>query len=329
MNCAVLRGIARYCAVLRDFAFGSTHICRLLSQTAASQEALMSIKRILVPLPGSASHTGQIETALSAAKALGAHVQALFISEPPPVTRGGLTVTEMGRTVTAPVDWHAEERERTAREAREVFAQACALVGISMLSANDEPGSPLAASWREAEGSYVEIAAQRAAAFDLMVAASATVMESFMAIAEQSLLQTRRPVLLAPARLQSDLTDSVMIAWDESPECWHAVSAAIPFMQLAKSVRVISVDRDASNRQASQAEVLAYLRCHGIGATAQVVAPELRSVGDTLLAAGAEHEAGLLIMGAYSHSRLREMLLGGATRHILKNASARPVLLAH
>jgi nucleotide-binding universal stress UspA family protein len=71
------------------------------------------------------------------------------------------------------------------------------------------------------------------------------------------------------------------------------------------------------------------LRCHGIGATAQVVAPELRSVGDTLLAAGAEHEAGLLIMGAYSHSRLREMLLGGATRHILKNASARPVLLAH
>ena len=236
----------------------------------------------------------------------------------------------MGRTVTAAsVNWHAEERERNTRDAREVFVQACAVVGIRMLSANDEPGSPLAASWREAEGSYVEIAMQRAAAFDLMVAASATVMELLMAIAEKSLLQTRRPVLLAPARPQSDLTDSVMIAWDESPECWHAVSAAIPFMQLAKSVRVISVDRDASNRQASQAEVLAYLRCHGIGATAQVVAPELRSVGDTLLAAGAEHEAGLLIMGAYSHSRLREMLLGGATRHILKNASARPVLLAH
>ena len=291
----------------------------------------MSIKRILVPLPGSASHTGEIELALSAAKALGAHVQALFITQPPPVTRGGVSVSELGRTATvASVNWHAEERERTARDAREVFAQACAAVGIPMLSADDEPGSPLAASWREAEGSYVEIAVQRAAAFDLVVAASGSVMESLMPIAEQSLLQTRRPVLLAPARLQSDLTDGVMIAWDESPECWHAVSAAIPFMHLAKSVRVISVDRDASNRQASQAEVLAYLRCHGIGATAQVVvAPELSSVGDTLLAAGAEHEAGLLVMGAYSHSRLREMLLGGATRHILKNASARPVLLAH
>jgi len=52
----------------------------------------------------------------------------------------------------------------------------------------------------------------------------------------------------------------------------------------------------ARNRQASQAEVLAYLRCHGIGATAQVVAPEIALGGDTLLAAGAEHEAGLLIM---------------------------------
>ena len=101
-------------------------------------------QRILVPLPGSASHTGEIEMALSAAKALGAHVQALFISQPPPVTRGGLSVSELGRTATAAsVNWHAEELERTARDAREVFAQACAAVGIPMLSANDEPGSPL------------------------------------------------------------------------------------------------------------------------------------------------------------------------------------------
>jgi hypothetical protein len=130
----------------------------------------MSIKRILVPLPGSASHTGEIELALSAAKALGAHVQALFISQPPAVTRGGVSVGELGRTATvASVNRLAEERERTAGDAREVFAQACAKVGIPM-QANDEPGSPLAASWREAEGSYVEIAVQRAAAFDLVVA---------------------------------------------------------------------------------------------------------------------------------------------------------------
>ena len=52
-------------------------------------------------------------------------------------------------------------------------------------------------------------------------------------------------------------------------------------------------------------------------------------MGDTLLAKAEERDAGLLVMGAYSHSRLREIILGGATRHILKNACARPVLLAH
>lgn len=175
----------------------------------------------------------------------------------------------------------------------------------------------------------MEVAVHRAAAFDLLVAASASVMEALKDIAEQSLLQTRRPVLLAPSRLESALTDSAMIAWDESPECWHAVSAAIPFLHIAKSVQVVSVGRDAKPRQASQTDVVTYLGCHGINATARVVPPHLRSVGDTLLAVAGECEAGLLVMGAYSHSRLREMLLGGATRHILQNASARPVLLAH
>ena len=158
----------------------------------------MSIKRILVPLPGSVDQTGEIDTALSAAKALGAHVEALFISQPPPpVTRGGVSVSEMGyglRTAAvAPINWYAEQRDKTVQDARERFARACAAVGIPLLSANDEPVTPPAASWREVEGPYVETAVQRAAAFDLMVAASATVMETLMVIAEQSLLQTRRP----------------------------------------------------------------------------------------------------------------------------------------
>src|SRR5207247_8551877 len=122
----------------RDSAFGSAQICRLSSQTTASQEALMSIKRILVPLPGSASHTGEIEMALSAAKALGAHVQALFISQPPPLTRGGVTVSELGRMGgVASGNWHAEDRERAAREAREVCARARLKVGIRLISARD------------------------------------------------------------------------------------------------------------------------------------------------------------------------------------------------
>ena len=271
--------------------------------------------------------------ALTAAKALEAHVEALYITAPPPPPRVRMTAGEYAygaRTAAAPqLDWYPEERERLAREARERFAHACAAMSIPLLAANEEPGVLPAASWHEAEGAYVDVAVARAAAFDLMVAASAAVMKSLKDIAEQSLLRTRRPVLLAPSRLKGGLSDSAMIAWDESPECWHAVSAAIPFLRLAKSVQVVSIDREAGHRSASQVEVLTYLRCHGIAATARVVAPHTRSVGDTLLATAGEDDVCLLVMGAYSHSRLRELLLGGATRTILQNAVARPVLLAH
>jgi nucleotide-binding universal stress UspA family protein len=185
-----------------------------------------------------------------------------------------------------------------------------------------------AASWREVEGSYL-IAVQRAAAFDLIVAASGVVMEAMKEIAEQALLRTRRPVLLAPARPQTELTDPAMIAWDESPECWHAVSAAVPFLQRAASVDVVSVDRDPDRRRASHEEVLTYLRCHAIEAKSRMIEPQSRSIGDSLLSIAGEIGVGLVVMGAYSHSRLREMLFGGVTRHVLQNAAARPVLLAH
>jgi nucleotide-binding universal stress UspA family protein len=289
----------------------------------------MSIKQILVPLPASADHAGEINMALSAAKILEAHVEALFINRPPPTGGGDVRFTRGAIIAAASLDLGAEEQDRTARAAQERFAEACAARAIPLLATNEAPRALPAASWREVEGSYLGVAVQRAAAFDLIVAASGVVTEAMKAIAEQALLRTRRPVMLAPPRPQTNLTDSAMIAWDESPECWHAVSAAIPLLQHAASVEVVSVDRDAARRRASHEDVLAYLHCHGIEAKSRMVEPHSRSIGDSLLATAGELDAGLVVMGAYSHSRLREMLLGGVTRHILQNAAARPVLLAH
>jgi nucleotide-binding universal stress UspA family protein len=287
----------------------------------------MSIKRILIPLPGSVAHQSEIEMGLTAAKALGAQVEAMFITEPaPPIHSSDVRYRS---AAALQINLYAEERERLAAAARERFSHACASHGIPMVAGQQVPTALPAASWRQAEGSYESVAVGRASGFDLVVAASSAVMEALKAIAEGSLLQARRPVLLTPSQMPGDLARNAMIAWDESPECWHAISAAIPFLRLAGSVQVVSVDRDATRRQASQADAVAYLHCHGITATARVVAPHLRSVGDTLLAAAEEADSGLLVMGAYSHSRLREMLLGGVTRHILKNAASRPVLLAH
>jgi nucleotide-binding universal stress UspA family protein len=294
----------------------------------------MSIKRILVPLPGSAAQTSEIDLALSAAKLLGAHVEALAITDAVPIGPEigfppGPYAARVATAAAVPVARLMEERARHLHEQHARFAEACSLHQIPIVTDAAAITSLPAATWHEVEGEYARVAVQRAAAFDLMVATSAAVVERLKDIAERSLLRTQRPVLLAPARHHSNLTGTAIIAWDESLQCWHAVSAALPFLRAARSVMLVSVDRDAAARQASHAEVLAYLACHGVAAEPHVMAPDGRSIGETLLAAAATTEAGLLVMGAYVHSRIREMLLGSATRHVLQNASATPVLMAH
>src|SRR3981189_31744 len=156
----------------------------------------MDIKRILVPLPGSADHAGEIDTALSAAKALEAHVEGLFLNTTPPNPHRAVPFTR-GAVVATSVNWWAEERDRLAQAARAQFEAACTARGIPILSPSDGPRALPAASWREVEGAYLSVAVQRAAAFDLIVAASGVVMESLKEIAEQGLLRKRRPVLPA------------------------------------------------------------------------------------------------------------------------------------
>jgi nucleotide-binding universal stress UspA family protein len=293
----------------------------------------MSIKRIFVPIPSTAEQSCEIETALIAAKALDAYLEALFIAQtPPPASRAAAGAGPYGygtAAARAAADDFAVYQEQMTQAAHDRFTEMCAAHAVPVVTAGKAITSLPAAAWRTAQGAFAEVAARRAAAFDLIVAASAAVLDSLKEIAERSLLLARRPVLLAPTRALTPLTGPAMIAWAESPECWHAVSAALPFLRIARSVQLVSVDRDAERRAASQAEAIAYLRCHGIEATARVVAPHLRAVGDTLLATAAEENIGLLVMGAYSHSRLREMLLGGATHDVLQNANTRPVLLMH
>lgn len=295
----------------------------------------MAIKRILVPLTGSAAYTAEIDCAVSVAKTLAAHIEAFYVHQSALEQRSDIIDRGMYRvhgSAALAAQAHAiEEQVTEVEKVREHLASSCAANGIDLLQSNQEPDGPPSASWRESEGAYVRLAAQRAAAFDLAIAASASVTESLRSVAEQVLLETRRPVLLAPAHPTTKLTDEAIIAWDESPECWHAISAAIPFLEVARSVCVLSVDKNSLDRRSSQADVLSFLHCHGIHATAQVVSPppESRSVGDMLLTTAAEHDCGVLVMGAYSHSRLRELFLGGATRDILRNASTRPVLMAH
>ena len=153
-------------------------------------------------------------------------------------------------------------------------------------------------------------------------------MEAMKAIAEHALLRTRRPVLLAPARPRSNLSDPAMIAWDESPECWHAVSAAIPLLLHATSVEVVSVDRDAARRRASHEDVLTYLRCHG---TRRGRVRSNRFRGRSVIACSRPPERLTPAWWSWALTPQPPARDAARRRHapLLQNAAARPVLLAH
>jgi nucleotide-binding universal stress UspA family protein len=120
-----------------------------------------------------------------------------------------------------------------------------------------------------------------------------------------------------------------MIAWSPSLQAWRAVTAAVPLLAKARRVEIVSVGQDEAAFAESRAEVIRYLGWHGITATARQVKPVSRSIGDALLHEAGEAGIGMLVMGAYSHSRVRELLLGGVTRHVLSHVAVTPVFMAH
>jgi nucleotide-binding universal stress UspA family protein len=298
----------------------------------------MTIKRVLLPITGSSLSNSQIDAAMAAAQSLDAHIEALYIQEEiripsrsygMPQYGGGLGRMPSSYRSSAQVEEQlSEQRLQASKRAREQFAMACEKAGYTLVDNGAGNGHPVA-SWREATGSPRKVVAEHAAEYDLVVAASGAIAGTLRDVAEAALLDAGRPVLLAPSKLQRPIAENPVIAWDESPVCWHAVSAALPFLEAAKRAQVITVSKNRDAPRDTQDRLLAYLEDHGIDAEAKVSPPLTRSIGEAILSEASERGGSMLVMGAYSHSPLAEWIFGGATRHVLKNAVATPVLLAH
>jgi len=295
------------------------------------------MKTILVPIPDTAVDTAAIEISLMVAKAVAGHVEGLYVEAPAPITSRTLATYESASYGRLAATSHlaeqefaraAEARERAAEQARAEFQRVCAAHGMPVC-APDASGPVPSASWRQAQGSYAGAVTARAPAYDLMVVPNPSTATPAREIAEHTLLETGRPVLLSPARPEPDPSSSAIIAWSPSLQAWRAVSAAVPLMAKARRVEIVSVGEDEAAVAESRTDVIRYLGWHGITATARQVEPLSRSIGDTLLHEASEAQAGMLVMGAYSHSRVRELLLGGVTRHVLSSVAATPVFMAH
>lgn len=150
-------------------------------------------------------------------------------------------------------------------------------------------------------------------------------------VTEAALFRTRVPVLIVPKGHQSNIAPKrVVIAWNESPEALAAIRGALEMLRAADTVDIAIIDppqhgADRSDPGGALAEMLAR---HGVRADVSVLPKTMPRVSDVLARHCEDREAELLVMGAYGHSRLREAILGGATRNTLELARI-PVLMAH
>jgi nucleotide-binding universal stress UspA family protein len=131
-----------------------------------------------------------------------------------------------------------------------------------------------------------------------------------------TVLSAGRPLLLAPSVARSSITGTAFVCWKESPEAARALSAALPLLAKAHRIVVASVAEKPDQREQSLTGVSRFLEFHGLGVETRLL-PLSGPIADVLAAAADAHEADLIVLGAYGHSRAREVVFGGCTRSFL------------
>ena len=291
----------------------------------------MSIKTILVPVDGTEAARPALETAFVVAKEFSAHVDVLHVSADPkdavPLLGEGMS----GAMIEEMIEYAEKESGERAASARRMFDDQCARDSVSFAgtpSAEDKSS----AAWVEVVGRDNEAVAQGGRLVDLIVAGRPTTDAdpSATIVVNAALFETGRPVLVAPppgSATSAAVGGKVAIAWNLNAEAARAVGAALPFLGSAESVVIVTAESERTSSGAA-GELAPYLAWHGIAATTQIVPKSRRAVGEALLGTCADIGADMLVMGAYTHGRVRQLILGGVTSHVLA-AAAIPVLMAH
>lgn len=150
-------------------------------------------------------------------------------------------------------------------------------------------------------------------------------------LVERLVMESGRPVLIIPEEGTFAPVNSAVVGFNGTREASRAMFDAVPMLRTAKDVRVVCVDPYKSWKASGAmpgTEAASALARHGVKATAETQAASGANAGETLLQRVKDLRADLLVMGAYAHSRMREYIFGGATRHVLENANV-PVLMSH
>jgi nucleotide-binding universal stress UspA family protein len=276
----------------------------------------MSIKDLIVHLDEGAGSDARLDAAISLALAFGARLVGLALVAEPFVPL---------------VELPPERLFRERREARADTLLAAAAMRTARAGVNFETRRETAPADR-----LPELFARHARHADLAVVGRSEPgpdpegVETPV-LQETAFLGTGRPTLIVPAEAEQMPPAQMLVAWDGSREAARAVHDALPLLARAERVSLVVVDpQGLADRVGPEpgADMAAHLARHGVAVEVETVVSGTRSTGEALLARAAETGAGTLVMGGYGHRRLRELVLGGVTRHVLAHATI-PVLLSH
>jgi nucleotide-binding universal stress UspA family protein len=214
-----------------------------------------------------------------------------------------------------------------AKQARRIFESFMREHGVG--PANETPVSP-SFGWREDAPEGDGFVGTYGRVFDVIVMNKVDAKAPSLRnrTIETALFESGRPILLAPPLPPRQVATNVLVAWNGSTEQARATAFAMPLLRLADRVTVLTVVGGTGVPGPSAEQLIRYLRRNDIAAEPMSVGLDGRSTGEAILATAKSLDCDLLIKGAYTQSRLRQMIFGGATQHILANA-ALPVLLAN
>jgi len=286
------------------------------------------IRHILVPASGLAGDEDAFAAALAVARQDQAHLQFLHVRLDTTaliaaMSDGGYGGASFIQNTVDQLEADATAQETKARDAVTAF---CARAGI-VLDADAAPGTAISAEFSVETGDSGGWISQYGRFADLVVARRPVGEQIATGSLEAALMGTGRPLLIAGRVAPAG---TVMIAWKDRPEAARAVMGALPFIERAERVAIVSVEEDGAAPPESCAQLQRSLRWHNRAVEILHVPRGDRPPVEVLMETSTKLGASLLVMGGYSHSRLREIIFGGFTRHVLEQASLDiPVLIMH
>jgi nucleotide-binding universal stress UspA family protein len=281
----------------------------------------MAYKTVLAHLNDKARLSRVLEPAAEIASAFEAHLTGLSITPPAVVVPAGMP----GAPETVIVDDHCMAYRAENPQMKAAFE--------AMARAQNLP-----AEWCEIEAgtrTVADVALEHAHAADLIVAAQTDPKwpgSGHLDVADRLVMGSGRPVLVIPNEGSREaMGRKILVAWNARREAARAVFDALPLLQRAGAVKCVWVNpqsEDATAQDLPAVDICISLARHGVNCEAAETVRPNANVGRTLLDCAKDYGADLLVMGCYGHSRLRELVMGGATDHVLKNMTI-PVLMSH